>query len=294
MNYRSVVINKIKAPSFLIKLGLISVLFLYAINIEMGVVIGYSESLIGKNEINVIIFVIHIFSYFELYSKYFLIGIIILIPDILDEPYLTMHIYISNKDRNILFKNTICLISMYVLFFIIWFIFLTIIFSLFRLEIFSFSWPHSLMDAIYASTRENSMALISIPKSATEYSLITSFTLIIIKVFIGFLIIALTSFFISFKKKNVSYGVGSAVIIYIISDLLFYYGDVSWNLFNNGDKIFTLAPFAYQYTMCTFFTFENVGVDFMQRIVHSYSYGFVVIVILLILIKKEIKNKDLC
>lgn len=294
MNYRNIVLSKIKAPSFMIKLGLISVLFLLAINIEIGVVKGYSTSLTGENQVNVTLFIMHIFSYFEMYSKYFLIGIIILIPDILDEPYLTTHIYLKNEDRGKLFKNTIFLIATYLLFFIVWFIVLTIIFSLFRLKIFDFTWPNELMDSVFKSVEGKGMALISIPHSATKSPLIISLLLTLFKVFLGFFIIALASFYISFKKRNVGYGVGFAVIIYVISDLLFYYGNIPWNIFNNPHRVFTLETLAYKYSMCTFFTFENVGVDFMPRIVHSYILGVIVIAILLMLIKKEINKSDLC
>lgn len=294
MNYRNIVLSKIKAPSFMIKLGLISVLFLLAINIEMGVVKGYSISLIGENQVNVTLFIMHIFSYFEMYSQYFLIGIIILIPDILDEPYLTTHIYLKNEDRGKLFKNTISLIATYLLFFIVWFIVLTIIFSLFRLKIFNFAWPNELMDSVFNHAEGKSMALISVPYSATKYPFMISFLLILFRVFLGFFIIALASFYISFKKKNVSYGVGLAVILYVISDLLFRCGNTRWDIFNDPQKMFSLGTLAYKYSMCTFFTFENVGVDFMPRIIHSYILGTIVIAILLILIKKEINKSDLC
>lgn len=293
MNLKAMILNKVKAPSFLIKMGLISILFIFAINIEMGVVISYSEEITGKNEINVLLFIAHIFSYFEMYSKYFLIGLIILIPDILHEPYLTETLYLKNRDRWRLFKNTISIITIYILLFILWFIVLTIVFSLFRLRIFDISWPQNLMDEILKLSN-NDMALINIPHSATAYPLIISLILIIIKVFLGFFVISLAAFYISFKKQNVGYGIALAVILYVISDLLFYYGNIKWNLFNNLEHTFKLDTIAYKYSLCTFFVFENIEIDFIDKIIHSYIYGIILSIIFMILIRFEIKNKDLC
>lgn len=293
MNFKAIIMNKIKSPSFLIKLCLISALFICAINIELGTVINYSKRLIGENKINGLVFIDHIFSYFEMYAEYFLIGMIIFIPDILNEPYLTDITYIKNDNRFRLCMNTIKLIAIYTLLFMLWFILLTIIFSFFRINLFSFSWPQDLMDSVFQSTG-GQQALISIPYSATKYPLILSSLLIFVKVFIGFFLVSLAAFYISFKKQNVSYGIGLAVILYVASDLLFWNNSTVLDIFNDQARILKLDTFAYKYSLCTFFTFESLKVDFMGRILHAYILGIVLSVILILLIKRETKIKDLC
>ena len=70
--------------------------------------------------------------------------------------------------------------------------------------------------------------------------------------------------------------------------------------FAKGDNVIvifskhSIGNFAYKYSLCTFFTFESLKVDFMGRILHAYILGIVLSVILILLIKRETKIKDLC
>lgn len=201
MKYRNVLLGKIKTPAVILKISLISILFIYAINIELDILVSYSISNTGENQISVPLFIIHIFSYFEIYAKYLMIGLILLIPDIIDDPYLTKQIYLVNKNRKELFINTVKLIALYILTFLIWFILLTIVFSLFQAKLFNFSWPNQLMSKIYATVPSNQQTLLNIPKTATNYPFSIAFLLIMIRVFIGFLSISLFSFYIALKKN---------------------------------------------------------------------------------------------
>lgn len=291
MNYKLILLNKIKAPATLIKIIIISIIFTTAINIELDVLKTFSIKRVGSNDLNCMVFIVHIFTYFEVYAKYLIVGLILLIPDIIDEPYLTHQIFLSNKNRSTLFKHVIKLISIYIASFILWFIFLTLIVSLPQLKVFDFLWPSRLFDAMYNSGK---LILISIPESAMKYPLPLVLILIIFRTMLGFFILSLASFYISFKKNNVGYGIGLVILIYVISDLLYLFGDTTFNLFNNPDKVFSLSTIAYKYSLVTFFTFQNVGVDFTSTMIHSILYGALVILVLLILIYSEIQRKDLC
>lgn len=291
MNYKYLLKRKLYNPAFQIKIALISILFIFAINIELGVDKGYSISLIGKNDLNFMLFSSHIFSYFDIYFKYFLIGLIVLIPDIIEENYLTHQIYIKNRGRKTLFINTIIMIGICIAFFIAWFLILTLIFSMFRIRFFDFTWPSDLMNAIYAKSGINEMELMSIPESASQMPIFIVFFLTLLKTFIGFFIIALAAFYISFKKNNVVTGMEFCVGLYIISHLLFYSGPIY--IFKDTSKYINLKSIETSYGLSSFFTYRDLSANFMQNAVHAFIYGAIIIVILLLLIFREFKRKDL-
>lgn len=291
MNLKQLMISKLKTPSLILKIILISIVFVFAINIELDTVIGFSYNTVGKNDISSTLFVMHIFSYFEVYAKYLIIALIMIIPDIVQDPYLINQNILLNKDRKKYFINTMKLMALYILCFILWFVILTFVFSLFRVRFFDFTWPELIKAMQSKTTLASDMTLISIPISATKYPFILVFFLIMLKVYIGFFVVSLISFYFSFKKGNSSAGISVALVIYLISDLLFWNSSFYWSI---GDKIFSLGKFTYNYSLCTFFTFESVGVNFMDRIIHSYIYGGIIIVIFMILIKRQFNKKDLC
>lgn len=291
MNLKQLLISKLKTPSLILKMILISIVFVFSINIELDSLIGFSYDTVGKNDISSTLFIMHIFSYFEIYAKYLIIALIMIIPDIVKDPYLINQNVILNKNRKKYFINTMKLIALYVLCFMIWFVMLTLVFSLFRVKFFNFTWPELISTMQSNTALASDMTLISVPSSATKYPFILAFVLTMLKVYIGFFIVSLIAFYFSFKKGNSSSGVSVAVVIYLISDLLFWNSNFYWFI---GGKLFSLKKLTYNYSLCTFFTFESVGVDFMNRIIHSYIYGGIIIVIFMILIRRQFNKKDLC
>lgn len=291
MNYKLILFNRIKSPAVLLKIILISIIFAIEISIEVDILRIFSINTIGKNDINIMLFISHIFTYLAVYADYLLIGFILLIPDIIQEPYLTNQIYLSCGSRRGLFSHLVKLILISSVAFVLWFVLLTIIITLFQIKIFDFTWPFELINTMYISRK---LMLISIPISAMKYPLPMVSLLIILRSIVGFFILALASFYVAFKKRNVSYGIGLAVIIYVISDLFFLLGNVSFNFFGDPSKLFSFQHITYQYTLCAFFTFQDGNVDFVRTMINNFVCGAVMISILLILIRREITKKDLC
>ena len=115
MNLKQLMISKLKTPSLILKIILISIVFVFAINIELDTVTGFSYNTVGKNDISSTLFVMHIFSYFEVYAKYLIIALIMIIPDIVQDPYLINQNILLNKDRKKYFINTMKLMALYIL-----------------------------------------------------------------------------------------------------------------------------------------------------------------------------------
>lgn len=291
MNLKQLLISKIKTPSLIIKITLISIVFIFAINIELNTLINFSKHTLGKNDISSTLFILHIFSYFEIYAKYLIVALIMIIPDITQEPYLKHQNIIFNINRKKYFITTIKLITLYILCFILWFILLTFIVSMFRVRFFDFTWTEIVKTMHIKTEFGSDMTLISIPESATKYPFLLVFFLTLIKVYIGFLVISLIAFYFSFKKDSPLAGVIVSFTLYLVSDLLFWNSRISWNIMG---KSFTLSKLTYEYSLCTFFTFESVGVNYMDRIIHSFIYGVFIIGIFMILIKRQFDKKDLC
>lgn len=291
MSYLNIIIIKLKNPSFRIKMIFVTILFIYSINTEISVLNGFSIGLVGENQINALLFSTHIFSYFAIYADYLLVGLILIIPDILEEPYLTHHFYQHNKNRKKLFKHTILLILSYIMIYLFWFVIITFLVFFLRNGFTSLDWPRELM---YKIRTGDFPFLVHIPGDAVSIPLPLVFLIILVKVTLGFLVLCLASFYIAFKKNNMGYGIVLAIVAYFISDLLYFYGDViPWHIAIINGKNVTFSFIVNKFTLATFFTYEKVNEQFIPRLIETFSYELILITILLYLINKLMKNKDL-
>lgn len=288
MNYLNIIMIKFKNPLFKLKMIFVTILFVYSINIEISVLTSFSTSLVGENQVNALLFLSHIFSYFEIYAKYLLVGLILIIPDILEEPYLSNHFYQHNKNRKKLFKNTILLILTYITIYLLWFAFITFLVFSMRNGFTSLNWPRLFMDRLKSI---DTPFLIHLPGDALSIPLPIVLFIIFVKVAMGFLVLCLACFYTSFKKNDIGRGIVLGIVIYFISDFLYFYGGrVGWNF---AGKYVTLSSIANKFTLVTFFTYDNINEQFIPRLIETFSYGLILTAILLYLLNKLIKKKDL-
>ena len=84
---KNMIYTTVRKPSFMVKMALITVLFIAALIEQVSNTGLYANSFGTQEHMTVILLLIHTFSYSDFYQNIFFIGFIFLIPDIVKEEY---------------------------------------------------------------------------------------------------------------------------------------------------------------------------------------------------------------
>ena len=82
---KNMIYTTVRKPSFMVKMALITVLFIAALIEQVSNTGLYANSFGTQEHMTVILLLIHTFSYSDFYQNIFFIGFIFLIPDIVKE-----------------------------------------------------------------------------------------------------------------------------------------------------------------------------------------------------------------
>ena len=104
---KNMIYTTVRKPSFMVKMALITVLFIAALIEQVSNTGLYANSFGTQEHMTVILLLIHTFSYSDFYQNIFFIGFIFLIPDIVKEEYIERSSIMKYSSRNTAGKRAI-------------------------------------------------------------------------------------------------------------------------------------------------------------------------------------------
>ena len=269
-----------RKPEVIAKMLMVSVLFLLGLREQLDLLDGFCANLNGAGQMNTGTFLIHAFNYFDFYLNLLLIGLVMLVPDFAQEEFLTAHITMRNKSRFRAGLSLLGKVMLYMFIYMMWFVMLAVLLSGILLQNFSAQWPEFL-PRIYMgldlSPNAPSMSLIMIPKSALSLPMPAVLLLVLLRSYLGFVVLAWIACFVILISGNSGHGI--ACLLFLLSFTAFIYytniGRISYYVQMATHHI-NLLPF----TVFPFFTFRGLGVDFVSSIRSALTYEAVCLLLL--------------
>ena len=122
---KNMIYTTVRKPSFMVKMALITVLFIAALIEQVSNTGLYANSFGTQEHMTVILLLIHTFSYSDFYQNIFFIGFIFLIPDIVKEEYIERSSIMKYSSRNTAGKRAIEKIIFFSILYLAWFAVIT-------------------------------------------------------------------------------------------------------------------------------------------------------------------------
>lgn len=274
----------LQKPQVRVKMAAVTLLFCLNIIDQLKVLCGYAEYSGGKGELTVAVFLCHIFNYLDLYNMVIFVGFILLVPDIVYEEYMEREFLMCHKNRWHA-AGTACLrLLAFSALYVLWFVFLTVLFSGIVLHNFSLEWPHfiKVMLRQYSGQEEGwVMSLIMLPKGALEYSSATVVGLVVLRTFLGFWFLAELACLIRLLTGKIQNGI-LAVAALIAYAYFIYYLNGGWMLYYKPNVDVFQARIQIDLiktTVIPFFTFRSMTDDFTEWIWYGILAGLLLVAI---------------
>lgn len=290
----NVIKSKIFRPDFVMKMLLCMILLL--ITLCQGIeTIQYLYPESGEEHGNLLMYLIMTFTdpYMSYYSV--LLAFAILVSDIIYEQYLTKNIYVMYGSRRKVYSGMLKLIMAFSFFFIcLYFLMAVIVGTISGLDL-SLNLTEN---AIIQWAQEQDFYLIRassiyIPVSVLKYNGILVLGLVILKYYVGLVLLAMIGLVFSIKKDNVQYGALAILLTLLLNiALLEYYGP--WKFCRLGISIDLSGIFSY-ITLQRFFIYDWSGIkeDVVVLFGNTMLTGMAWFMVLSVIIYGIIKNKDI-
>jgi len=251
----NVIKSKIKRPDFLIKLLICLIIEFLCLKQGLQQIQMDYESVEGET-CNIYMFVVTAFT--EEFMLYYSIlpMFIILISDIIYEQYLTKNIYVLHKTRRNFYVNSLKITFIFSGFFVLQYLLIVVITGLLGGLEMSFNYtPNAIKiwcDSFqYEYLRET---LLCLPKSSLKYSTMIVLLIVILKFYMGLMLLAMIGYIFSIKKENSEYG-AFAMFLFIIFNMATMQYNGPWSLYGIGMRIDLAGIFKY-ITLQRFFIYD--------------------------------------
>lgn len=184
---KNMIYTTVRKPSFMVKMALITVLFIAALIEQVSNTGLYANSFGTQEHMTVILLLIHTFSYSDFYQNIFFIGFIFLIPDIVKEEYIERSSIMKYSSRNTAGKRAIEKIIFFSILYLAWFAVITMFIGGIGTRDFSLTWPRfmEIQQNRIASQGVAASAFINLPDGGTNYPALLVFVLMFLRSSIG-------------------------------------------------------------------------------------------------------------
>lgn len=216
---KNMIYTTVRKPSFMVKMALITVLFIAALIEQVSNTGLYANSFGTQEHMTVILLLIHIFSYSDFYQNIFFIGFIFLIPDIVKEEYIERSSIMKYSSRNAAGKRAIEKIIFFSILYLAWFAVITMFIGGIGTRDFSLTWPRfmEIQQNRIASQGVRASAFINLPDGGTNYPALLVFVLMFLRSSIGMAFLGLLALLVTLVTAKTRNGIGVLVILVSIA-----------------------------------------------------------------------------
>lgn len=212
-----------RKPSVWVKLALVSVLFILSMMEQIDITTAYANSFGNRGNMTVITLIIHTFNYFYFYMDILFIGFILLIPDIVKDPYTEREMLMCCGSRKRAGTYAIVKIICFSVLYVLWFIGLAFVVGSIGLHDFSLTWPHFLeimqkqikMQGMYAT------GVVNLAIGTLEYPTIVVLLLMMLRASLGFIFLGLLALLVTQVTAKTRNGIGIIAVLVGISGYVF-------------------------------------------------------------------------
>ena len=290
----NVIKSKIKRTDFLMKMILCMVLFFSTLCQAIDTM-NCCYPVSGGEQGNILMYLIMLFTDPDIAYYSVLLSFAILVSDIVYEQYLTKNIYVMYGSRKKVYFGMLKLIAAFSFLFISLFFLMSVIVGICGGMDLSFNLTEN---AIIQWSEEQDFYLIRssciyVPVSILKYNGILVLGIIIIKYYVGLMLLAMIGLVFSIRKDSVQYGALSIMLPLLLNiALLEYYGP--WKFYNLGISIDLSQVFSYL-TLQRFFIYDWAGIkeDVVVLFKDTMLTGGVWYVLLSVIIYHILKRKDI-
>ena len=216
---KNMIYTTVRKPSFMVKMALITVLFIAALIEQVSNTGLYANSFGTQEHMTVILLLIHTFSYSDFYQNIFFIGFIFLIPDIVKEEYIERSSIMKYSSRNTAGKRAIEKIIFFSILYLAWFAVITMFIGGIGTRDFSLTWPRfmEIQQNRIASQGVAASAFINLPDGGTNYPALLVFVLMFLRSSIGMAFLGLLALLVTLVTAKTRNGIGVLVILVSIA-----------------------------------------------------------------------------
>ena len=216
---KNMIYTTVRKPSFMVKMALITVLFIAALIEQVSNTGLYANSFGTQEHMTVILLLIHTFSYSDFYQNIFFIGFIFLIPDIVKEEYIERSSIMKYSSRNTAGKRAIEKIIFFSILYLAWFAVITMFIGGIGTRDFSLTWPRfmEIQQNRIASQGVRASAFINLPDGGTNYPALLVFVLMFLRSSIGMTFLGLLALLVTLVTAKTRNGIGVLVILVSIA-----------------------------------------------------------------------------
>lgn len=290
----NVIEAKIKRPDFILKMMLCVILFLSTLYQAIETLEFCYMNVEGERG-NLLMYLILVFTDPDMAYYTVLVAFAILVSDIVYEQYLTKEIYVMYGSRRKVYFGMIKLIAFFSFLFICLYFLMAVLVGVCGGIDLSF---HLTENAIMLWAQEQDFYLIRssaiyIPATVVQYNGIWVLGMIVVKYYVGLVLLAMTGLLFSIRKDSAQIGTLAIMLTLLFNiALLEYYGP--WKFYKLGILVDLSGIFSYL-TLQRFFMYDWAGIkeDVAVLFRDTILTGGVWFMALSVIIYRILKKKDL-
>lgn len=290
----NVIKSKIVRSDFFMKLILCIVLLVCTLS-GLLETIPFEYQNVGTEKCNLLMYLLMVFTNPNAAYYSILLAFAILVSDIVYEEYLTKNVYVMYGSRKKAYFGMLKLTAAFSLFFICLFLLLAVIVGICGGLDLSFDFTDNAIrtwanDQDFYIIRSTS---IYVPVSVLEYNSLLVLGMVILKYYVGLILLAMLGLIFSIKKDSVQYGSLAIMLTLLLNmAILNYYGP--WKFYNIGISVDLSKAFSF-ITLQRFFIYDFAGIkkDVVILFRDTMLTGGIWFVVLSVIIYHILKRKDI-
>ena len=268
----------LRKPSVQLKLLVITFLFIPSLIEQSGIMETLTGEIRNGGKPTVAIMLLYTFNYLYFYVDVFIVGFILLIPDIIRDEHIEKQSIIMNIARK---KAAVAAISRIVCFcaaYVAWFVFLTVVIAGLWFRDFSPEWPRfiSIIQRRVSRQTDFYMEFIMLPDNCLDYPVPIAVFLVLLRSTLGFIFLGMLASLSALLTKKIKTGVGIVIFLLVAALFLYYDFDGGFLRYFDGSAPLLNARVTIdliKWTIVPFFTFRSMTDNFTDWIQYGIFMG---------------------
>lgn len=271
-------IATLRKPSVQLKFLLITLLFIPALIEQSENLTTFTNELRCGGQVTVAIMLLHTFNYLYFYVDIFIVGFILLIPDIIRDEYIEKQLIMLNCTRKRAAITALIRIICFCFIYVIWFVILTVIIAGLWFYNFSLEWPHfiSIVQRRVSRQTDFYMEFIMLPDNCLDYPVAIAVFLVLLRSTLGFIFLGMIASLFALLTKKIKTGVGVVIFMLVVALFLYYDFDGGFLRYFDGSVPLLNARVTVdliKWTIVPFFTFRSMTDNFTYWIKYGIFMG---------------------
>jgi len=274
------IVATLRKPSVQLKFLLITLLFIPALIEQSENLTTFTNELRCEGQVTVAVMLLHTFNYLYFYVDIFIVGFILLIPDIIRDEYIEKQLIMQNCTRKKAAVTGLIRIICFCLIYVMWFVVLTVIIAGLWFHNFSLEWPYFIEKMQRQIPTQGGaglyMMLVMLPRNCLDYPVPIAVFLVLLRSTLGFIFLGMLTSLSALLTKKIKTGVGIVIFLLVAALFLYYDFDGGFLRYFDGSAPLLNARVTIdliKWTIVPFFTFRSMTDNFTDWIQYGIFMG---------------------